>query len=62
MKPGPGVSAGLLAGRAALWSLGTAPRDARGGVRSLRAWGALTHLGTGCPEACVGLLVGIASP
>ena len=35
MKPGPGVSAGLLAGRAGSWSLAARPRDPRAGVRSL---------------------------
>ena len=35
MKSDPGVSAGLLAGRAGSWSLATRPRDSRTHFRSL---------------------------
>ena len=35
VKPGPGISARLLAGRAGSWSLATGPRGPRAGVRSL---------------------------
>ena len=34
VKPGPGVSARLLAGRAGSWSLAAGPRDLRAGVGS----------------------------
>ena len=37
VRPGPGVSAQLLAGRAGSWSLAAWPRDPRAGVRS--PWG-----------------------
>ena len=47
VKPGSGVSAGLLAHRAGSWSLATGPRDPTACVRSLvgRGW-FLTQLGT----------------
>ena len=35
MKPGRGVTAELLIGRAGSWSLPAGPRDARAGVRLL---------------------------
>ena len=35
VKPGPGVGARLLAGRAGSWSLAAGPGDPRAGVRSL---------------------------
>ena len=47
MKPDPGVSAGLLAGRAGSWSLAAGPRDPRVCFRSFGADGFLTLLGMG---------------
>ena len=46
VKPGPGVSAGLLAGKARSWSLAAGPWDPRAGVRSLVAERFLTQLVT----------------
>ena len=48
VKPGPGVSARLLAGRARSWSLVAGPRNPIAGVRLLvvRVW-FLTKLGIG---------------
>ena len=39
MKPGPGVSAKLLAGKARSWSLAAGSRDPRVDVRLLGGWG-----------------------
>ena len=39
MKPGPGVSAGLLEGRAGSWSLVAGPRAPAAGVGLLGGWG-----------------------
>ena len=58
MKPGPGVSARLLTGRAGSRSLAAGPRDPRARFRSL-VGGPVSDTvgGPGYPEACVGLLV-----
>ena len=49
LKPHPGASAGLLAGRAKPWVLVAGPRGPRAGVESLVGGGArfLTQLGMG---------------
>ena len=65
VKPDPGVSTGLLTGRAGSWSLAAGSRDPRAGVRSLPGVGreGSCHSwvwGPGCPEGRVGLLVGRA--
>ena len=59
VKPGSGVSAGLLVGRAGSWSLAAGPRDPE--LISDHWWGdwflAQWVWGPGCSEACVDLLV-----
>ena len=40
VKPGPGISARLLADRAGSWSLAAGLRDPRAAVISFRVWGA----------------------
>lgn len=63
VKPGPGVSAGLLAGRVRPWTLVPGSRNPRvdirslvGGERAVPETGGYRLLG--CPRVCTGLLVG----